>query len=85
MGDARENILWVHPRVRVVASRVGVAWCVTCSVLVLCVSLRASRRGRVEACAKMRDDGGMGFGFATRLTTDARVRTRVVRFVGLVG
>jgi len=22
MGDARENILWVHPRVRVVASRV---------------------------------------------------------------
>ena len=43
MGDARENILWVHPRVRVVASRVGVAWCVTCSVLVLCVSLRARR------------------------------------------
>jgi len=28
--------------------------------LVLCVSLRASRRGRVEACAKMREDGGCG-------------------------
>ena len=71
-----------------VASRVrgrrvvcDVYWCIG----VVCFFARASRRGRVEACAKMRDDGGMGFGFATRLTTDARVRTRVVRFVGLVG
>ena len=60
----------------------GVAWCVTCSVLVLCVSLRASRRGRVEACAKMREDGGMGFGFAT---TDARVRLRARRTFCRIG